>query len=273
MDIYKEVTDRIMAQLENGIIPWQKPWIASGNAISHVTGHSYSLLNQMLLGRPGEYVTFAQCQKEGGKVKKGEKSSMVVFWKFIEQEDEETHEKKQVPFLRYFNVFHIDQCEGLKAKHQQELPNTANADEAADDIIRDYLNREGVKLQHQEGDRAFYSPSSDSITLPLLAQFAETAEYYSTAFHELTHSTGHASRLNRLEKTAFFGTEAYSKEELIAEIGAATLVNAAGLETSSSFRNSAAYVQNWLKVLKDDKRFIVSAAGKAEKAVALILGE
>ena len=273
MDIYKEVSDRIIAQLENGIIPWQKPWIACGNAISHVTGHSYSLLNQMLLGRPGEYVTFAQCQKEGGKVKKGEKSSMVVFWKFIEQEDEETHEKKQVPFLRYFNVFHIDQCEGLKAKHQQELPNTANADKAADDIISDYLNRESVKLQHQEGNRAFYSPSSDSITLPLLSQFSETAEYYSTAFHELTHSTGHASRLNRLEKVAFFGTEAYSKEELVAEIGAATLVNAAGLETSSSFRNSAAYIQNWLKVLKDDKRFIVSAAGKAEKAVALILGE
>ena len=273
MDIYKEVTDRIKAQLENGIIPWQKPWIASGNAISHVTGHSYSLLNQMLLGRPGEYVTFAQCQKEGGKVKKGEKSSMVVFWKFIEQEDEETHEKKQVPFLRYFNVFHIDQCEGLKAKHQQELPNTANADEAADNIISDYLKREGVKLQHQEGDRAFYSPSSDSITLPLLAQFAETAEYYSTAFHELIHSTGHASRLNRLEKIAFFGTEAYSKEEPIAEIGAAALVNTVGLETANSFRNSAAYVQNWLKVLSDDKRFIVSAAGKAEKAVTLILGE
>ena len=273
MDIYNEVTDRIMAQLENGIIPWQKPWIASGNAISHVTGHSYSLLNQMLLGKPGEYVTFAQCQKEGGRVKKGEKSSMVVFWKFIEQEDEETHEKKQVPFLRYFNVFHIDQCEGLKAKYQQELPNTATADEAADVIISDYCTRSGVKIQHQESDRAFYRPSTDSITLPLLAQFAETAEYYSTAFHELIHSTGHVSRLDRLSKTAYFASEAYSKEELIAEIGAATLVNAAGLETSSSFRNSAAYIQNWLKVLRDDKRFIVSAAGKAEKAVDMILSK
>ena len=273
MDIYKEVTHRIIAQLENGIIPWKKPWIACDKAISHVTGNSYSLLNQMLLGRPGEYVTFAQCQKEGGKVKKGEKSSMVVFWKFLEQEDEETHEKKQVPFLRYYNVFHIDQCEGLKAKHRQELPHTANANEAADSIIYDYCERSGVKLQHQEGDRAFYSPSSDSITLPLQAQFTETAEYYSTAFHELMHSTGHASRLNRLEKTAFFGTEAYSKEELIAEIGAATLVNAAGLEISSSFRNSTAYIQNWLRMLNDDKRLIVSAAGKAEKAVSLILGQ
>ena len=95
MDIYAEVTNRIIDQMEKGIIPWQKPWIASGNAISRATGKPYSLLNQMILGRGGEYLTFAQCQKEGGKVRKGEKSQMVVFWKFIEQEDEETHEKKQ----------------------------------------------------------------------------------------------------------------------------------------------------------------------------------
>jgi len=228
MDLYQEVTNRIMEQLENGIIPWEKPWISAGSAVSHATGKPYSLLNQMLLGRPGEYVTFKQCQAEGGKVRKGEKSSMVVFWKWIEQEDEETGEKKEVPFLRYFNVFHIDQCEGLTAKHTQELPGTANAD--------------------------------------------QTAEYYSTAFHEMVHSTGHKTRLDRLEKTAFFGSEAYSKEELIAEIGAATLVSHAGLETSRSLRNSAAYVQNWLRVLQNDKRFIVSAAGKAEKAVNLILG-
>lgn len=272
MDIYKEVSDRIIAQLENGVIPWQKPWIACGKAVSHTTGKAYSLLNQMLLGKPGEYLTFAQCQKEGGRVKKGEKSQMVVFWKFIEQEDEETHEKKQVPFLRYYSVFHIDQCEGLVAKYDKPLPNTANANEAAESIIATYVQKSGVKVIHERGDRAYYRPSADRVVLPCIEQFAETAEYYSTAFHELTHSTGHASRLNRLEKTAFFGTEAYSKEELIAEIGAAKLVNAAGLETSHSFRNSAAYIQNWLKVLRDDKRFIVSAAGKAEKAVALILG-
>ncbi len=272
MDIYAEVTNRIIDQLEKGQIPWQKPWIASGNAVSRATGKPYSLLNQMILGRGGEYLTFAQCQKEGGKVCKGEKSQMVVFWKFIEQEDEETHEKKQVPFLRYYNVFHIDQCEGLTAKHMPELPATAKADETAENMIAAYVKRSGVTIKHQEGDRAFYSPASDSITLPLLAQFTETAEYYSTAFHELTHSTGHASRLDRLSKTAYFGSEAYSKEELIAEIGAAALVNHAGLETANSFRNSAAYVQNWLKVLRDDKRFIVSAAGKAEKAVSMILG-
>ena len=273
MDIYQEVTDRIIAQLDQGVIPWHKPWIASSNAqsISHVTGKPYSLLNQMILGRPGEYLTFKQCEAEGGKIRKGEKSSMVVFWKFIEQEDEETHEKKQVPFLRYYNVFHIDQCEGIKAKHAKPLYHPAQPDVIADQIIAHYLQTSGVTLHHQEGDRAFYRPSTDSVTLPLLAQFKNTAEYYSTAFHELTHSTGHESRLNRLSKTAFFGSEAYSKEELIAEIGAAALTNHVGLETASSFRNSAAYIQNWLSVLQNDKRFIISAAGKAEKAVDLIL--
>ena len=166
MDLYKEVTDRIIAEMEKGIIPWEKPWIASGNCVAHTTGKPYSLLNQMLLGRPGEYLTFNQCQKEGGKVKKGEKAHMVVFWKWIEEKDPETEEVKQIPFLRYFNVFHIDQCEGLKAKYTQELPETsANADETAEAIIADYIQRSGVKLVHEQGDRAFYRPSTDSINL------------------------------------------------------------------------------------------------------------
>jgi len=275
MDIYSEVTTRIIAQMEEGIIPWQKPWVANGKAISRSTGKPYSLLNQMLLGRPGEYLTFKQCQEAGGKVKKGEKASMVVFWKFIEQEDEETGEKKEVPFLRYYNVFHIDQCEGITAKHTTEtaFPDGAATLEAAQEIIYDYLGREGVKLSHEEGDRAFYRPATDEVVLPIRKQFISTAEYYSTVFHELTHSTGHPKRLNRLSKPSFFGTEDYSKEELVAEIGAAALVNHVGLETSSSLRNNAAYLQNWLKVLKDDKRFIVSAAGRAEKAVNLILNQ
>ena len=213
MDIYKEVTDRIVAEMEKGIIPWEKPWIASGNCVAHTTGKPYSLLNQMLLGRPGEYITFNQCQKEGGKVKKGEKSHMVVFWKWIEQEDEETGEKKEIPFLRYYNVFHIDQCEGISAKHTKTLhmPDGAEAIEEAQEIIYGYLERENVKLLHQEGDRAFYRPSTDEVVLPIRKQFMSTAEYYSTVFHELTHSTGHASRLNRLTQAAFFGSEDYSK--------------------------------------------------------------
>ena len=275
MDIYAAVTKRIIEQMEQGIIPWQKPWVSNGKAVSHATGKPYSLLNQMLLGRPGEYLTFKQCQEAGGHVKKGEKSSMVVFWKWIEQEDEETGETKEVPFLRYYNVFHIDQCEGIQAKYTTEahFPDGASTVETAQEIIYDYLEREGVKLTHSEGDRAFYRPSTDEIILPLRKQFVSTAEYYGTVFHELTHSTGHPSRLNRLDKVVVFGSDVYSKEELVAEKGAAALVNHCGLESPTSFRNNTAYIQNWLSALKADKRFIVSAAGKAEKAVTLILNQ
>lgn len=271
MDIYAEITNRMIAEMENGIIPWQKPWMASGTAVSHTTGRPYSLLNQMLLGRPGEYLTYKQCHEEGGYVRRGEKAHMVVFWKWLDREDEETGETKQIPFLKYYSVFHVDQCEGIFARHGQMNTRPASPDQTAEAIIRGYVSREGVTIEHREGDAAFYQPAADRIVLPLLSQFRETAEYYSTAFHEMVHSTGHMKRLARLDGTAFFGSESYSKEELIAEIGSAALVHHAGLETSGSFRNSAAYVQNWLTVLKNDKRFIVSAAGRADKAVDFIL--
>lgn len=273
-DIYQEITDRITAKLEQGVIPWHKPWIISGKAcaISRSTGKPYSLLNQLILGKPGEYATFAQIKQEGGRIKRGAKAQFIVFWKWIEQEDKDNpDEVKKIPFLRYFNVFHLDDCEGLQPKHKTAAAQPLEPDAAASAIITDYLTRSGVKLEHQPGDRAFYRPSTDTVVLPQMEQFSELAEYYSTAFHELTHSTGHASRLNRLTATAHFGNEEYSKEELVAEIGAAALVNHVGLETSSSFRNSAAYVQSWLKALQNDKRLIVSAAGQAEKACSLIL--
>ena len=276
-DIYEAITNRIIDALEAGTIPWRKPWKGGCRyAISHSTGRPYSLLNQLMLGeRPGEYLTWKQIHDEGGRVKKGAESQFVVFWKMIEKQDKDDPEQtKEIPFLRYFNVFHIDQCEGVSAKYTTEaaFPDGADTLAAAQDIIYDYLGREGVKLSHEEGDRAFYRPATDEVVLPIRKQFISTAEYYSTVFHELTHSTGHPSRLNRLTRPSFFGTEDYSKEELVAEIGAAALVSHVGLETASSFRNSAAYIQNWLTVLKGDKRFIVSASGKAEKAVNLILG-
>ena len=271
MDIYAVITDRMIQEMEAGIIPWRKPWMAAGSAISHTTGKPYSLLNQMLLGKAGEWLTFKQCQEEGGYIRKGEKSRFVVFWKFVTMKDEETDEEKQIPFLKYYNVFHIDQCEGITAKHTTENAHPAEADEAAEAIITEYVKREDVTLEHCEGDAAFYQPAADRIVLPMMKQFTETAEYYGTAFHEMVHSTGHMKRLARLDTTANFGSEEYSKEELVAEIGSAALVNHAGLETSKSFRNSAAYVQNWLQALKNDKRFIVSAASKADKAVNYIL--
>ena len=129
-----------------------------------------------------------------------------------------------------------------------------------------------MALKKEQSNKAFYQPVIDTIVVQEMSQYSEKAEYYNTIFHEVVHSTGHSSRLNRIKDTARFASESYSKEALLAELGSAYLVNAAGLETLSSFENSAAYIQGWLPALKDDKRFIVSAAGKVEKAVRLILG-
>lgn len=273
-DIYSVVTDRIIQQLESGVIPWQKPWTGlQSGAYSGTTGKPYSLLNQMILGKPGAYFTFNETTKRGGKIRKGEKSSMIVFWKQVKvsETDPATGELKEriVPMLRYFNVFHQDQIDGFTINAPAPVEHEPIAE--AEEIIKHYTAREGLTIQHQRGNEAFYSPLGDYIVLPLMEQFPELAEYYSTAFHEMTHSTGHRSRLYRLKITAHFGNEDYSKEELTAEIGAAALVNYTGIETKKSLKNSAAYIQSWLRALKNDKRLIVGASAAAQKAVDFIL--
>ena len=250
MDIYAEITNRIIDQMEQGIIPWQKRWVGSNSAVSYTTGKPYSLLTQMLLGEPGEYLTFKQCIQTGGHVHKGEKSRMIVFWKWLQQTDEDTGEIKEIPYLRYYNVFHISQCENITSRHIISPENTFTADVNSELIISSYLERSGVKLYHKDISSAFYRPSDDSISLPYRERFHNAAGYYGTAFHELAHSTGHSNRLNRIDSTAHFGSKNYSKEELVAEIAAAALVNQAGLESSDSFRNNAAYVQNWYRYWK-----------------------
>lgn len=278
-DIYATITDRIIAQLEAGTIPWQKPWIASGNsamAVNFITGKPYSLLNQMLLGRPGEYLSYKQCSERGGQVRKGEKASMVVFWKPLEVTEPDKDGKlvkKVIPLLKYYNVFHVDQCDGIKPRKQTELPDTAEIIPDAESIVENYCTRCGVRRIFEPGDRAFYRPSTDTVTLPEMKQFRTTVGFYETLFHELTHSTGHASRLNRLEKMSGFGSDPYAKEELVAEIGAASILSILHMETEASFQNNTAYIESWLKALKNDKRLIVSAAGKAEKAIDLIMGK
>lgn len=278
--VYEMVTDRIINQLENGVIPWKKPWtgIKSG-AYNRISKKSYSLLNQMLLQHDGEYATFKQWQDLGGHVRKGEKSEIVVFWKIqpVEEEMEDgTKEVRQIPLLRYFNVFHISQVDGVEPLSKDAF-NDIEPIEKAENILRDYWTREDITVEHIAGDNAYYSPTCDLIHLPLFEQFTDSNEYYSTAFHESVHSTMKESRCNRAEdrkgKLVAFGSDEYSKEELVAEIGSASLMNIIGIETKKSFRNSSAYIQNWLSVLKNDVKFIVSASSKAEKAVDYILGE
>lgn len=278
--VYEMVTDRIIEQLESGVIPWQKPWtgVRSG-AFNRISKKSYSLLNQMLLKFDGEYATFKQWADLGGHVRKGEKSEMVCFWKIqpIEEEQEDgTKITKQIPLLRYYNVFHISQVNGVEPLPKEEL-NDIEPIEKAENVLRDYWTRENITVKHLTGNRAYYSPTLDMICLPLFEQFTDANEYYSTAFHESVHSTMKEDRCNRAEdrkgKLVAFGSADYSKEELCAEIGSATILNIIGIETKGSFTNSAAYIQNWLSVLRNDVKFIVSASSKAEKAVKYILGE
>ena len=286
-DLYNEIATRMIEQLEQGIIPWRKPWSGRPDgAISHATGRPYSLLNQLLLDRPGEYLTFNQIQAEGGRIRKGSKARTVVFWKVQPREKRDADGRpvldadgnpvvEGLPVLRYFQVFHIDDCEGIAPKWGDGHAAGADPDEAAEAALQNYLSREHIRLEQCITDEAYYSPVMDLIHLPIREQFDSTAEYYGTAFHEATHSTGHATRLNRFNEAAgfaAFGSDTYSKEELVAEIGSASVLHILGLETPQSFTNSAAYIQSWLRALKNDKRLIVSAAARAEKAVNLILG-
>jgi len=278
-NVYELVTEKIISQLEAGIIPWQKPWtgLCSG-AFNRITRKPYSFLNQMLLQNDGEYATFKQWQQFGGHVRKGEKSEMVVFWKiqpFQDTDKEGNKIVKNIPILRYYNVFHISQVEGVEPMEKPEL-NQIEPITHAEKIIADYIGREGISFENMASNRAYYSPKLDLIHLPLIEQFGNSEEYYSTAFHESVHSTGHATRLKRFgenDKNAKFESETYSKEELVAEIGASNLLNICGIETNKTFKNNVAYIQNWLKVLKNDTKFIVLAASRAEKSVKFILGE
>lgn len=278
--VYEMVTDRIISQLEQGVIPWEKPWtgIRSG-AYNRISKKPYSLLNQMLLQHKGEYATFAQWQKLGGHVRKGEKSEIIVFWKIqpVEEEQEDgTKIVRHIPLLRYYNVFHISQVDGVEPLPEEELHDIEPI-EKAENVLLDYWTKEDITVEHKAGNDAYYSPKRDLIHLPLFEQFTDANEYYSTAFHESVHSTMKESRCNRAEdrkgKLVAYGSDEYSKEELIAEIGSASLMNIIGIETTKSFKNSSAYIQGWLSKLQSDVKFIVSASSKAEKAVKYILGE
>lgn len=277
------VAERVLEELKKGEIPWQKPWFGCDRYVSHVNGKHYSLLNCILLGQPGEYISYKQAKKEGGHVKEGAKGKLVVFWspvkKIVVDDDGEEVEKTHF-ILKYYKVFNVNDCENIKKKYLNDDDTKCihEKDMGAEEIIDRYMAaNEGLRLFREEkSNRAFYRPSEDFIQVPNMEQFEKLEEFYSTLFHEMTHSTGHWTRLGRFKedvKLAAFGSEDYSKEELIAELGAAALCGKCGIESESSFRNSAAYIQGWMEAIKNDPNLLVSAAGKADKAVEFILGE
>lgn len=271
-NIYEMVTNKIIEKLEQGIVPWRKPWVGkSGPAVNWKTQKAYRGINVMLL-EPGEYVTFKQAQEAGGKVKKGAKSEIVVFWKWLEKEDKESGDIEKIPMLRYYRVFNINQCEGIKSKRNEDVQEFEHDPiEEAENIVKGYMNQPSISWE--SGIGAFYQPGRDHVNVPPMKDFPKIEEYYCTFFHELIHSTGHSSRLNRegITEIARFGSQTYSKEELVAEIGASMLTGLAGF-SDVTFDNSAAYIQSWLKQLKDDKTLVVKAGAQAQKAADHILG-
>lgn len=284
-NVYQIVTDRFIEQLKNGVVPWEKPWVSiQGSRVGgwgHKTGKSYSLLNQMMLPKSGEYITFQQIKEEGGKLKKGSKGYPICFWKSykstVKDTDTNVEEEIEIPVLRYYTVFSIEDCEGITQKYKEDTSELDRLKEPerckrADSMIKEYINRTGIELEFKAQDEAYYSPLNDKIVMPLKKQFKKKAEYYSTLFHETVHSTGNKERLNRFGTSADRASKAsYSLEELVAEIGASSLNYLYGIETKSSVQNSSSYVNSWLKALGNDDRMIVKAASRAQKAVNYIL--
>ena len=276
MSAYDKVTNAIIAKLEEGTIPWRCPW--SSIMPRNIQGREYHGINVLLLGMQGYqspfWLTFNQCKTLGGNVRKGEKATPVVFWRWIESKDEvnqDTGEPKRIPFLRYYSVFNIQQCEGITPP---ELPaDTTPKDPiaAAEAIVAGYPDPPRITFG---GTSAHYVPSLDTVNVPHRADFDSSESYYDTLFHELVHSTGHPTRLDRKSLTdtaARFGSDPYAREELVAEIGAAFLCHEAGID-APILDNEAAYtLASWLRRLKNDSKLVVIAASQAQKAAEHIL--
>jgi antirestriction protein ArdC len=271
--VYEIVTEKILAALETGTAPWHKPWKA-GIARNTVTNRHYSGINALLLGMTPyadpRWLSMKQCNAKGGKIRKGEKSTLVIFWKqntITQESDEGEITEKQIPMLRYYLVWNVEQCDGLDLpKLETEQIDVIAQAEA---IVANMPSP--PRISHDGGDKAYYVPNSDSIHLPTRNSFDSAGEYYATVFHEMTHSTGHQARLDRptLTEVVPFGSETYSKEELVAEFGAAFLCAHAGIETTVN--NSAAYIKGWLRKLQSDPKLAIIAASQGQKATDYIL--
>ena len=279
-DAYEVVTAKLIDALEQGTVPWDKPWknVNGYGPTSMSTGKAYRGINvwilsveSMLKGYTSQFwLTFKQAQALGGSVRKGEKGTQIVLWKRFSKEVDENGQKvdKTFAMLRHFTVFNVEQCDGVEAPSVEKIEDH-DPIESAEKIVSDWTGRPEIK---HGGNRACYSPALDYVQMPERGQFKSGEDYYNVLFHELAHSTGHASRLNRpsLIAPTAFGSEDYSKEELVAEFAAAFLTGEAGIEVPVT--RSASYLANWLKVLKDDRKMLVSAAAQAQKASDLVLG-
>lgn len=281
MDVYAIITARILERLAAGTVPWRKPWDAHiGAPRNLVSERPYHGVNVFMLhagGYPSPWwLTYRQAQRRGGSVRKGERGMPVVYWQPISRDGEEDDQKAAASrgrgvMLRYYTVFNVEQCEGVEAPAVAPTVACSPIGEP-ERILAAMPNR--PEMRHG-GTASYYRPRADIVQLPAREAFASPEGYYSVAFHELMHATGHASRLDRPtvsgEVLPAFGSPDYSKEELIAEMGAAFLCGFAGIETHT-LDNAAAYIAGWLYALRDDQRLVVRAAAHAQRAADYILG-
>ena len=281
--VYEIITERILEKLEAGTVPWHKPWAGGGCPKNLVSGKAYRGVNILLLGSQDftspYWLTFKQAKQIGGSVRKGERGTPCIFWKFLTRDTEnpvtgET-ETKQIPLIRYYSVFNIDQTDGVRHARlevEQDEPAPFNPIEAAEAIVSGYP--EPPTIAHDGRASAYYRPATDSIHMPERESFDSEAHFYATLFHEMGHSTGHERRLARpgVTNPIRHASHDYSKEELVAEMTAAFLLAEARIDSDSLTDNSAAYVASWLKALKADSKLVVRAGAQAQKAVDNITG-
>jgi len=278
MKAYEVVVDRILGLLEAGTIPWQRPWDPAVGLPRNIRGTAYRGINLLVLGCQGYesplWLTVRQANQLGGHIRRGERGTPVIFWKWTapaSEDDARQAPQQQAPLVRYYRVWNLLQTDGVEAPSSAP----ARAPESFGDSAERVVARMPAPptIRHDGGARAFYRPSTDSVHLPPREAFHEREGYLATLFHELVHSTGHASRLARPAVTdgTLFGDHAYSEEELVAETGAAFLCAHVGI-TSRTIENAAAYIASWLRALRDDRRMVLRASQRAQRAVDYILG-
>lgn len=258
--IYEMITDRILELMEQGTVPWKKTW-STGLPTNFKSKKEYRGINLFFLNATpyscNLWGSFKQITEKGGKVNKGEKGYPVVFWKFMRKEKDDGTEFS-FPLLRYYTVFNMEQTD-LPISKKEENQNNSIA--CCEEVIEGYENCPKIT----NGNNASYSPSLDIINVPILGKYIVPEFYYATLFHEAIHSTGHKSRLNRFDslESSMFGSESYSKEELIAEMGSSYLCGHCNILPMVE-NNAASYLTSWMKVLKEDKKLLIQAAGKAQ---------
>lgn len=272
--VYEKITERVMAMLEEGTAPWRKPWVTA--APQSIRGRPYRGINALLLGLQDygdpRWLTFREAQRRGGSVRKGEKGTPVVFWRWVTRVRNESTEDDEVipgfPLARTYHLWNVAQCDGLDLPALLQVAEDREPVAAAEAVVAGY--QDGPAIEFGGTQQAAYVPALDVIQMPSRTQFASIDRMYSTLFHEIGHSTGHPLRLNRPQEGAF-GSHGYGREELVAEFCAAFLCAETGIDPSTQEQN-AAYIDSWSQTISADKKLVVLAAASAQRAADLVLG-